>query len=118
MDRRARAPGPQMIWLAPRSSLAFQRLSRGPEFGILSVRLAGTRFCCRLPESFVTDRQGVPDDVRGKSAAPQAPLGYLLSICGAAGALCVRSAAPQAPLEEKMTACNECDTAGARYPGA
>eukprot|EP00661_Eupelagonemidae_sp_cell13_P013939 gene13939-biopygen8061 len=42
----------------------------------------------------------------GKSAAPQAPLGYFLSICGAAGAtgaLCGRSAAPQAPLEEKMT---------------
>eukprot|EP00661_Eupelagonemidae_sp_cell13_P023724 gene23724-biopygen14891 len=40
MDRRARAPGPQMIWMAPGSRLT-------------------------LPETFVTDIQWVPDDVRG-----------------------------------------------------
>eukprot|EP00661_Eupelagonemidae_sp_cell13_P010899 gene10899-biopygen7799 len=62
---RARAPGPQMIWMAPGSSLAFQRMSRDTPNCILSVLFAETMLFCRLRDSFVTDSQGVPDDVRG-----------------------------------------------------
>eukprot|EP00661_Eupelagonemidae_sp_cell13_P007047 gene7048-biopygen15030 len=39
----ARAPGVQMIRMDAERGLAFQRVSRGPEFAILSVWLAGTR---------------------------------------------------------------------------
>eukprot|EP00661_Eupelagonemidae_sp_cell13_P010947 gene10947-biopygen18351 len=47
--------------------------------GTRDVRLAETRFCCRLSERFVTDSQGVPDDVRGGTgharATPAPPKG-------------------------------------------
>eukprot|EP00661_Eupelagonemidae_sp_cell13_P009778 gene9778-biopygen3248 len=48
---RARAPGPQMIWMAPGSSLAFQRLSRATFSAGSSFRLAGwwvPAFCCAV----------------------------------------------------------------------
>eukprot|EP00661_Eupelagonemidae_sp_cell13_P009430 gene9430-biopygen19729 len=66
---RARAPGPQMIWMASGSSLAFHfsqnDFSLTP---VLAYRLAGTRFCCRLRESFVTESRSATCDVGGGGA--------------------------------------------------
>eukprot|EP00661_Eupelagonemidae_sp_cell13_P013915 gene13915-biopygen6549 len=53
---RARAPGAQMIRMASRSSLAFPTIVSG-HLGVANPQESGT--------DFVTDRQGVPDDVRG-----------------------------------------------------
>eukprot|EP00661_Eupelagonemidae_sp_cell13_P011058 gene11058-biopygen288 len=50
-NRRARAPGPQMIWVAPGSSLASQRLSRDTPNCILSVRLSATILFAPCPIS-------------------------------------------------------------------
>eukprot|EP00661_Eupelagonemidae_sp_cell13_P023710 gene23710-biopygen5850 len=61
---RARAPGPQMIWMESGSSLAFHRLSRDSIYAILSVRLAKFRSQLENGTDLVTDSRGVPDDVR------------------------------------------------------
>eukprot|EP00661_Eupelagonemidae_sp_cell13_P015200 gene15200-biopygen11204 len=63
-NRRARAPGPQMIWVESGSSLAFHRLSRDSIYAILSVRLAKFRSQLENGTDLVTDSRGVPDDVR------------------------------------------------------
>eukprot|EP00661_Eupelagonemidae_sp_cell13_P010367 gene10367-biopygen18286 len=83
--RRARAPGPQMIWMAPGSSLAFQRKSLDTTNCILSVRFAETIFFCRLRDSFVTDSQGVPDDVRGNRTVARAWRGHGAGVARAIG---------------------------------
>eukprot|EP00661_Eupelagonemidae_sp_cell13_P025018 gene25018-biopygen23956 len=75
-NRRARAPGPQMIWMAPGSSLAFQRLSRDTPNFIPSVRLLGVANPQESGTDFVTDSQGVPDDVRGLPGG-EGPGGFL-----------------------------------------
>eukprot|EP00661_Eupelagonemidae_sp_cell13_P025202 gene25202-biopygen17984 len=62
---RARAPGWQMIWTAPGSSLAFQRRSRATFPAGSAFRLAEFRSQLENSTDFVTYSQGVPDDVRG-----------------------------------------------------
>eukprot|EP00661_Eupelagonemidae_sp_cell13_P018961 gene18961-biopygen14523 len=67
---RARAPGPQMIWMTSGSSLAFQRRYRATFSAGSAFRLAVFRSQLENGTDLVTDSQGVPDDVRCVGRGP------------------------------------------------